>query len=641
MKKLNLLEPKIITGFLNDGAGEKVKYLQIANELDVKALEKDVEAGAIQFKDSLDAVKKGLSRVVVVRATNEEDGLMAVNYLAGIVNHENRELYNDETEDSLSDTIDWCEIDFDYTDYDDEDEDSDVWEESPCKIPVVDIQEIQRYGDNVHNVFQSDFIMAGRPNMRNQKPYWMSCTKESMCVVVNLHNFLFHGDDLTGTLERFQKNRRLYVVVIDSEFEFIVENDNYSGSWIEQLIFKFALETTADVVMAKAKENQLEKYRLLQFENWANELDMTFEKRFAKKNIVESIVKLNNREKSKLFKMVLKYIKKESNKKDGEPFGKEDFDILKKFRVLGLNMDDSKSSRDNLDKDLIGMEKVKEQVKNIVEVMKYNKHREKMGLSRSDFHNVHLLIGAPGTAKTTVAKMMGNMMCEENLLPGSRFICVNGADLKGLYVGHSAPKTHQIFENHDIIVIDEAYSLASNDGGELDSFSQEAIAQLIIEIEEHSKDKLILFAGYGGVNVSQKDNKMKRFIDANPGLKSRINSTIYFESYTAKQMVDIVHVQAGLQKLTIDKKADEIIYKYFEQRVDDRNFGNGREARSLVENALLYTASRVMKLAENKRTKAVMNTITYEDVSKAIEKMKEANTQQTGKEKGNCGFRIA
>ena len=123
MKKLNLLEPNAVTGVLNDGAGEKVKYLQIANELDAKALENDVEAGAIQFKDTLNAVKKGLSRVVVVRATNEEDGLMAVNYLAGIVNHENRELYNDETEDSLSDTIDLCEIDFDSTDYDDEDED--------------------------------------------------------------------------------------------------------------------------------------------------------------------------------------------------------------------------------------------------------------------------------------------------------------------------------------------------------------------------------------------------------------------------------------------------------------------------------------------------------------------------------------
>ena len=101
---------------------------------------------------------------------------------------------------------------------------------------------------------------------------------------------------------------------------------------------------------------------------------------------------------------------------------------------------------------------------------------------------------------------------------------------------------------------------------------------------------------------------------------------------------DIVHVQAGLQKITIDKKADEAILKYFESRVTDRNFGNGREARSLLENALIFTASRVMNLPEKKRTKAVMSSISYEDIVKAIEKMQDNNMQQRGKEKFNCGF---
>ena len=92
---------------------------------------------------------------------------------------------------------------------------------------------------------------------------------------------------------------------------------------------------------------------------------------------------------------------------------------------------------------------------------------------------------------------MGKIMEEEKLLPGSHFTCVNGAELKGMYVGHSAPKTKALFEENDIIVIDEAYSL-TGDRSEPDSFSREAIAQLVIELEEHAEDKLVIFAGYGG-----------------------------------------------------------------------------------------------------------------------------------------------
>ena len=114
-----------------------------------------------------------------------------------------------------------------------------------------------------------------------------------------------------------------------------------------------------------------------------------------------------------------------------------------------------------------------------------------------------------------------------------------------MYVGHSAPKTKALFEENDIIVIDEAYSL-TGDRSEPDSFSREAIAQLVIELEEHAEDKLVIFAGYGGTDVDEKNNKMKEFIDANPGIKSRINSTFYFPSYTAPEMAEIFKKHAEI-----------------------------------------------------------------------------------------------
>lgn len=104
------------------------------------------------------------------------------------------------------------------------------------------------------------------------------------------------------------------------------------------------------------------------------------------------------------------------------------------------------------------MDDIKQQVYDITNVMKFNKMRQKMGMKGSAYHNVHVTLGAPGTAKTTVATIMGQMMFEENLLSDNRMICINGAELKGKYVGHSAPDSV----------------------GGADSFGTEAIAQDIV-----------------------------------------------------------------------------------------------------------------------------------------------------------------
>lgn len=641
MKKLNLLEPALIKGYLNGGNGEQVSYLQIESELNKESLKADIDKGAIQFEECLQAAEKGLSRVVVIRATNEEEGLMAVNYLSGICNSENG--YEEEDDDSVIDMsleLDTDDFIYDVEDFfeDQDEDDMEAWEESPWRVPVVPIYEIDRYNNDSQPIFNNNFVMAGMPNMRNHTPYWVSCTKEKICIMIT-GNFGIFGlnslDGLTRRLNRFRKNEHVFVVIVN-ENEMILEDDDSYG-YQDQEILQFLLENTADMIVVNAKEDKLKNYRLLQMENWLHVEDMRLEARFPKKKILNKILKIRNSNKSEVIKMVLRYVKKESQKAPGEKYREEDFAILSKFKVLGLEDNQEKEHAKRFETELVGMDKVKEQVKNIVQIMKYNKYRKDQGVANCNYHNVHLMIGAPGTAKTTVAKFMGDMMREENLLKGNRFACVNGADLKGMYVGHSAPKVQALFHQNDIILIDEAYSLVDENGNS-DSFSQEALAQLILEIEEHGMEKLIMLAGYGGSRVSEKNNKMKRFIDANPGLKSRINSTIYFESYTPEQMVDIVHVQAKIQELNVDKKADSLIKEYFAARVTNPNFGNGREARSLLENALVFSAARIMSLPEEKRTKKVMNEVTYEDIEKAIDRLKNDNMMQAGKERGTCGF---
>lgn len=160
---------------------------------------------------------------------------------------------------------------------------------------------------------------------------------------------------------------------------------------------------------------------------------------------------------------IIEYSIKDYPKDSVKRMKKADFEFLNRFekrKTLG-----TKNAADKLKNEIMGLDDVMNQVRQIVNVMKLNKVRADWGLSGESFHNVHVMLGAPGTAKTTVAKLMGEIMTEESLLPGKRTIVVNGAQLKGEYVGQSAPKTHALFECHDIIIIDEAYSMVDTKGG--------------------------------------------------------------------------------------------------------------------------------------------------------------------------------
>ena len=215
---------------------------------------------------------------------------------------------------------------------------------------------------------------------------------------------------------------------------------------------------------------------------------------------------------------------------------------------------------------------------------------------------------------------MGQMMFNEKLLPDNRYICINGAELKGKYVGHSAPNTKKLFENYDVIIIDEAYSIVE-ENGTMDSFGNEAIAQLIIELENYSTDKLIIFAGYGG-DVDEKDNRMQTFLNSNPGIKSRITSTFNFKSYSAKEMIEIFKRIAKNSNYIIQNDVDDMIENFFESRVSMRDFGNGREAKVLLETAVIYAARRNMELNKEQYTKKDMQTLTNTDIALAIERLR-------------------
>lgn len=650
-KELYLVKPDLceMTLRLENNFTEKARYLHIPEWLGLKELKADINAGAVQFKELTPLIeKKNQPRYILITASNLEQGYMAVTYLAAAFNEKNglRDIDFDCT-GCVSENCDDClERLGDIPDsFDDE---IDEWKEDPFMIPIIKDSELVYSQGDYDNPFGMGEFM-GQGNQRNWKhdPYWMRCTECAVCVVSETDFGLFGSfertdkDALMRGLRHFDGNDKVYILNIDrtmnsTEERFDDMDDEMESDiprqrqkWNNIVLSYAADEILVDWKKEPEKDEKKEYFKVL-FQSVLKDRGFSIAKNFSVERVINLILVMEQEDKCQLVENVVNYAAKDWDP-DKTTILKNDFDFMDRFGRAAMNKSKNNknySARKKMMTELIGLDSVKEQVLNVVNVMKYNRMREKMGISDGGYHNVHMMLGAPGTAKTTVAKLMGRIMVEEELLPDDRFICVNGAELKGMYVGQTAPKVKKIFEEYDIIVIDEAYSLVSDPGTTSDSYSKEAISQLLVEIEDHATDKLVIFAGYGGKMVTEKNNKMKDFLDANPGIRSRITSTIYFDSYSEEDMVSIFLQIAKNQNYSVDPKANDIIRHYFKKRVMDDNFGNGREARSLLETAVIFVAKRLYGEKNGKYTAKDMKTIKYSDIEQAIRQVEEAELNQ-------------
>ncbi len=665
MKKINLLKPDVVTGYLSNGKGQEITCLNIDPDLTKEKLEEDIKNGADYLQEVKGLMDKKTCRVVVVKCKTREEGLLAVSYMASIYNASegiaedgydfNSDNISEEKEINYEDFTEAYDQANNEKDGDDNEwEESDEWEETPWKIPIIEMGSLNSdFGMGNSPFFNGGMGFGRMTNDDSRAPYWRYTRKESICVVMEIGGPFGFCNFNSGVFKRYKSNRHIFLLIVDQNTIRKEENEDDKDfesddcmyfdplSSIESEVTKFVLEHSAEIVSVYHKEDDPEKYYQTLFENWVYHYGYTLSKGFSLSKISKKIAKMDNDGKSDMMDKVIRYVTKDHGGQT--ELTDDDFNVLYKLR--GLNFKKNKEEKKHksiyrLENSLVGMEDIKSEITSIVETFKYNRRRKAAGLKTGGYHNIHMMLGAPGTAKTTVAKLLGEIMAEEHLLGSNRFISVNGAELKGMYVGHSAPKVKSLFEDHDIIFIDEAYSVASGIDGERDSFSQEAIAQLIIELEDHGMDRLVIFAGYGGPNVSERDNKMLDFLKCNPGIRSRINSTLFFDSYNADQMVEIFRGQAKMNQYVIPKTADKYVHDFFESRVKDEDFGNGREARSLLENTAVQAARRLSDVPASKITKTMLQKITLEDVKKAIDKMKTSAIIQKGrKDNKPIGFR--
>ena len=240
---------------------------------------------------------------------------------------------------------------------------------------------------------------------------------------------------------------------------------------------------------------------------------------------------------------------------------------------------------------LIGLENVKKEIEDLVIFNKVQKNREKIGLKKTN-RTMHMaFLGNPGTGKTTVARIVGNMYRSLGILSKGHFIEATRTDLIAEYQGQTALKVKRLIQKAKggVLFIDEAYSITENDKS--DSYGRECLTELTKALEDYRDDLVVIVAGY--------DDLMKKFFESNPGLKSRFNYFITFEDYTVDQMFGIFLSYCKKEDYILQESATEKLKKYLEQQSDiskNKN-ANGRFVRNVFDKIIMNQAKRLSNLS--------------------------------------------
>ena len=420
-KENYILRPELRRCMINEGEAEdagdagkesafhykKMEYLEIPDEVDEDTLRTDIRKGAAHLKEVLETLskdKENRKQYFVIDCEEKEDGLLAVSYLAACYRRreEQEEMpaydFPPAPEDSFMEPVRNEPIGGKL----------DEWVENPYQMPVLDMHEVYDVLDrsDMEQGFSGGFSYQQQRLGDDREPYWFDLLgEESVCIV---HN----GGTLGGVfslqvefdcLDFFSEYKRVYFVCISSHKEnggsgFMPDDFMFSGSLMTSprmgLVLHFAAEDIS-VVMAEDKKT---RYFGHVFREMLSRKGASLCRNFPVAQVIRQIESIQTKGMAGMLEKVIGYALRDVNvQKKPVELRKEDFAFLSRFADAWKQQGEKKTGKASkrMEQELVGLTQVKQDVRNVVQFLKYIKMREKMHLENGTYHNVHLMLGAP------------------------------------------------------------------------------------------------------------------------------------------------------------------------------------------------------------------------------------------------------
>lgn len=261
---------------------------------------------------------------------------------------------------------------------------------------------------------------------------------------------------------------------------------------------------------------------------------------------------------------------------------------------------------DKLDRELIGLKPIKTRIREIAALLLVDRLRKQFELT-SETPTLHMsFTGNPGTGKTTVALRMGEILKRLGYVREGHLVTVTRDDLVGQYIGHTAPKTKEVIKKAmgGVLFIDEAYYLYKPENER--DYGQESIEILLQVMENNRDDLVVVLAGY--------KDKMNRFFESNPGMRSRIAHHLDFPDYSPEELMAIAKLMLTSQNYRLSAEGEKALLEYIPLRMELAHFSNARSIRNALDRARLRQANRLFASRGKSLAKADLMTIEAEDI---------------------------